>query len=155
MSYNKIKKLINKYDNVYVAGEKRSLEYERQYKQKQAVKKRHMIAQNLFNEVTFHLNIHEKNQVHYLIDKFTNFKKLHRKAKNEAIILAFIFYVKLKENTLININKYKISKKYNLTNNKFEIILCKIILQLLQETEIKRTITTRYDHNILLKGEIK
>lgn len=156
MSYESIEKIIKKYeDNVYVPGEKRSCEYERQEKQKQAIRKRHMIAKILFNEVTFHLNEYEKKQVHYFIDKFQNFRKLHGKASNETIILSFIFYVKMKQNTLIRLDEYKICKKYKLNNRTFEIILCKIILKLLEETEIKRSVTTQYDHNILLKGEIK
>ena len=144
MSYKTMEKLIQKYDDVYVAGEKRSLEYKRQVEEKQRVKSRHMIASMLFNEVTFYLNRSEKEQVHYLIDKFTNFKKLHRNASNECIILCFIFYVKLKGNYDIRVDRYSISKKYRLTHRVFEIVLCKIILQLLKETEIKRVITTEY-----------
>lgn len=156
VSYESIEKIIKKYEgNVYVPGEKRSRKYDKQYERKVAVKNRHLLADNLFNEVVFHINQSEKEQVHYLIDKFQNFRKLHGKASNETIILSFIFYVKMKQNTLIRLDEYKICKKYKLNNRTFEIILCKIILKLLEETEIKRSVTTQYDHNILLKGEIK
>lgn len=149
-------KLIEKYENnVYVKGEQFTSDYVKELKRKEAIKSRHLTADILFNEVSFHLNDSEKEQVHYLIDEFQNFRKLHGKASNECIILSFIFYVKIKQNTLIRVDEHSICKKYRLTNRVFEIILCKIILQLLQETEIKRIIKTEYDHNILLKGEIK
>ena len=146
---------INLYNNTYVKGEVRSKKYNKQLKQKEAVKNRHLIADELFNEVPFMLNDYEKSHVHFLIDQNKNFKKLHAKASNETIILAFIFYTKINQNTHIRIQKYKISKKYNLTHNTFEIILCKLVLKGLKETNIYPTVAKGVDHNILYKGELK
>lgn len=150
-----IRDKINLYNNTYVKGEIRSKQYNKILKQKEAIKSRHLIADKLFNEVPFILNDHEKSHVHYLIDHNKNFKKLHRKASNETIILAFIFYTKINQNTHIRIQKYKISQKYNLTNNTFEIILCRLILNILQETNIYPVNAKKTDHNILYKGELK
>ena len=52
------------YNNTYVKGEVRSKEYNKQLKQKEAIKNRHLIADELFNEVPFMLNDYEKSHVH-------------------------------------------------------------------------------------------
>lgn len=152
------KKLLKKYEknnhDIYVNGEKRSPKYEREYKQKQTIRKRYMIADILFNEVPFHLNDSEKDHVRYLIDHNKNFKKLHGKASNETIILAFIFYTKLAYNHRIKIDEYKISRKYNLTHYVFERIICRITLFELKETVIEPRATIKKDHNLLYKGKI-
>ena len=146
---------LNLYNNTYVKGEVRSKKYNKQLKQKEAVKNRHLIADTLFNEVPFVLNDYEKSHVHHLIDRNPNFKKLHAKASNETIILALIFYTKINQNTHIRIQKYKVAQKYKLTHNTFEIILCKLILNILQETNIYPVNAKKTDHNILYKGELK
>ena len=146
---------LNLYNNTYVKGEVRSKKYNKQLKQKEAIKNRHLIADTLFNEVPFVLNDYEKSHVHHLIDRNPNFKKLHAKASNETIILALIFYTKINQNTHIRIQKYKVAQKYKLTHNTFEIILCKLILNILQETNIYPVNAKKTDHNILYKGELK
>ena len=146
---------LKKYSNTYVPGEKRSPEYEKEIKQKQVIRKRHKIAENLFNEVPFHLNTNEKTQVHHLIGMYQNFKKLHKRASNETIILAFIFYTKIPENTNIKLNNYTITHKYKLTHNTFEIIICRLTLNYLQQVYIIPHEPKETNHNILEKGEIK
>ena len=114
-----------------------------------------MIAECLFKEVTFTLNKWEKQHIHHLIDTYPNFKKLHQRASNEAIILAFIFYIKIANNTDININKYYITSKYRLTHNTFERIICRLALNYLEQVYILPVPTRETNHNILLKGETK
>lgn len=155
MSYESIEKKIKKYSNVYVPGEKRSSEYNRNLKQKEAIKSRHLLAEKLFNEVTFHLNDYEKQHVHHLIDMYPNFKNLHKRASNETIILALIFYTKIPYNTDIKLNKYHITLKYNLTHTTFEIIICRLTLNYLREVYIIPTEPKETNHNLLYKGEIK
>lgn len=155
MAEKSINEIIDKYSNTYVSGEKRSREYNRQLKQKEAVNKRHLIADKLFNEVPFNLNPLEKDMVHHLIRTYPNFKELHGKASNETIILAFIFYVKIPYNTNIRLNKYYVTSKYNLTHNTFEIIICRLALNYLKEVYIIPTEPRDIDHNILYKGEIR
>lgn len=153
MTYDETENLLRKYDAAYVKGELRSTEYETQIKQKQRIKSRHLIAENLFNEVTFSLNKWEKQHIHHLIDIYPNFKKLHGKASNETIILAFIFYVKLATDNDININKYFITSKYRLTHNTFERIICRLALNYLEEVYILPVHTDRMDNDILNKGK--
>lgn len=152
---NNIETKLKKYNSPYVNGEKRSTEYEKQIKQKQAIRKRHQIAENLFQEVPFHLNIHEKQQVHHLIDMYQNFKELHGRASNETIILAFIFYTKIPHNTDIKLYNYSIITKYKLTHTTFEIIICRLALNYLKELYIIPHEPKETNHDILYKGEIK
>ena len=155
MTDKSINEIIKEYSNTYVTGEKRSREYNRRLKQKEAIKSRHLTAEKLFNEVPFNLNNHEKTMVHHLIDTYPNFKELHGKASNETIILAFIFYVKIPYNTNIRLNKYYVSNKYNLTHNTFEIIICRLALNYLREVYLIPREPREIDHNILYKGEIR
>ena len=148
-----IEKKLKKYEKPYVTGEQRSKEYNKQIKQQEAIQKRHNIAETLFNEIPFHLTNHDKKEVHHLIDMIKNFKDLHRKASNETIILAFIFYVKIGKGENIKIQKYRISHKYQLTHNTFEIILCKLNLHYLSELYIIPVEPKGIDHNILYKGK--
>ena len=150
-----IENKLKKYNDTYVPGEKTSKEYNRQLKQSEAVKSRHLTAECLFNEVTFTLKQYEKDHVHHLIDMYPNFKDLHKTASNETIILAFIFYTKIPYNTNIKLNKYYITSKYNLTHNTFEIIICRLTLNYLRELYIIPYEPKDIDHNLLYKGEIR
>ena len=93
MSDGRINYLIKKYDKSYVPGEKQSSETNKLLKRNQRKLIKHSICEDLFFECDFlELNKVQRNFVHFLIDRFSdNFKRLHGKAKNEAIILAFIF----------------------------------------------------------------
>lgn len=146
-----IEEKINKYKK-YVPGELYSHTYTKQLKQETAIQERHHIADLLFNECPFHITPQEKNEVHHLINMIKNFKEIHGKASNETIILAFIFYVKIGKDTNIRIQKYKITKKYQLTHNTFEIILCKLNLYFLKESYIIPVEPKGIDHNLLYKG---
>ena len=91
-----IEYLLKKYNKSYVPGEKQFSETNKLLKRNQRRIMKHEICEDLFFECDFlNLSKVQKNFVHYLIDRFSDdFKKLHGKAKNEAIILAFIFYIK-------------------------------------------------------------
>ena len=146
---------LKKYQSLYVPGEKRSKEYNRQLKQKEAIKSRHLIAESLFNEVPFNLNPYEKDHVRHLINMYPNFKDLHKTASNETIILSFIFYTKIPYNTNIKLTKYNITAKYNLTHSTFELIICRLTLNYLKELYIIPYEPDNINHNILYKGETK
>ena len=145
---------IKKYQT-YAPGEKYTKKYNTQLKQKKAIRKRHEIAEDLFQETPFHLNPHEKEQVHHLIEMYPNFKELHKRASNTTIILALIFYTKIPYNTNIKLSKYTITRKYNLTHDTFEIIICRLVLNYLKELYIIPYEPKETDHEILTKGEIK
>ena len=145
---------IQKY-KTYVPGENYTTKYNRKQQQKKSLQDKHRIAYTLFNEVTFHLTSDEMEHVLYLIDHNPNFKKLHKRASNETIILAFIFYTKIAENTDIKLSKYSITKKYQLTNTTFEIILCRLLYEELQRMYIIPVEPKETNHEILNKGEIR
>ena len=120
-------KLLNKYEK-YVPGEKRSLEYDNKIRLESRLKNRMLIVDELTLEAKYLLLTNsQKETVKYLVKLFnTDFKSLHRQAKDETIILAFMFYLKKLDNPKIQLKDYRISKKYNLTNTIFELILCRI-----------------------------
>ena len=150
-----INQLIKKYNTPYTPGEIRTPEYEKQQKQKQSIKEKLQIAETLFQETPFHITTYEKKQVQHLIRTYPNFKKLHKRASKQTIILAFIFYTKIPENTDIKLNNYTITQKYNLTHNTFELIICRLVLNYLQGVYIIPHEPKETNHEILTKGEIK
>ena len=96
-------------------------------------------------------------RVRFLVNHFGNdFKMLHGQAKTETIILAFIFYIKINEVGRARLNDYKITGKYDLTNNIFEIIVCRLCEYYMQRMPIVPVGSTDYDHEILSRngGEI-
>ena len=117
--------LLDKYDSSYVKGEVQSSETNLQIKQNQRRVKKHVLCDELISEVNLSFKRDEVDFVHFLIDRFHgDFKKLHGRAKNEAIILSFMFYVKKLDDSRININNYRVCKKYNLSDSVFETVIC-------------------------------
>lgn len=152
MSSESIEKLLEKYDKPYVPGEKRTANQEKIHKQKQRLKEKHELADELMSETKFLIfNNYQKEHVHYLIDKFNDFNQLHRRVCNEAIILAFIFYVAKIQTPKLNLSNYRITKKYGLTDNVFELIMCRIIQTLLKESTPVPRVTTKHDHDLLVR----
>ena len=149
-----INHLLKKYSKNYVRGEKRSTEYERIIKQKQAIKDKKNIAETLFNEVPFHLSNHEKEHVIFLIESYPNLKKLHQNAKTETIILAFIFYVKM-SNKQIRLERYTITEKYQLTHTTFELIVCRLVKYHFLSSYILPKQPETKQHDIIKKGDVK
>ena len=151
---NSPKSLIKKYEKPYVPGEQVSKEYHKQINRKQAIKRRISKAESLFQEVTFHLNSLEKEMVIHLIKQYPNIRALHGKAKEETIILALIFYVKKQNDSSIRITNRKITRKYKLTHNVFETILCNLTKNYLKELYLLPIEPKNYNHNIAYKGKI-
>lgn len=149
---NHIEKLLQKYSG-YVPGETRSKKYETRIKQQKRLKQRLIKLDLLLLETkTLLITPAQKKQIQYLIcTHSSNFKKLHGNASEETIILAFIFYTKKTENPQIKIDRYTITKKYNLTHHTFETIICRLLKHTLEKTPIKPTLTTDYNHETLLK----
>ena len=143
--------LLKKYSKPYVKGEQRSTEYNKKIKQQQRQKNKKQIAETLFNEVPFHLTTGEKDQVLHLIQMYPNFRKLHGNASNETIILSFIFYVKM-SNKQINIDRYTITTKYDLTHTTFELIVCRLVKHYFLSSYILPREPKDKQHNILDKG---
>lgn len=152
MSLESTTKLIKKYESGYVPGERRTPAQEKSHKQEQRMAEKHSLADELMNEAkVLMLTNYEKQHVHYLIDKFHDFRKLHGNCKNEAIILAFIFYVAKNNTPKRQLKEYNFTKKYGLTDNVFELILCRLVRVLLSETKIVPVGTTKYNHDMLYR----
>ncbi|MBR3212979.1 MAG: hypothetical protein IKF79_00550 [Methanosphaera sp.] len=149
--------LIDKYNEPYVPGEKRSNEYERKVKREQRLKSRLIKLDLILNDAkTLLVTPSQKKQVQFLIKKHSNeFKELHRTVSEETIILAFIFYVKMMEDISVKIDRYTVSSKYNLTHNTFETIICRLAKQYIMKGIIPPEITTDYDHEIMLESKGK
>lgn len=154
-----IQQKLDKYNTPYVPGEKRSPEYERQIRQKQTLKRRISIAKSLKYEAKYLLiNDNHLEQVNYLIALFNDkFKMLHKRASEETIILAFIFYTVRLDDSRINLNNYRISKKYHLNDQVFSLIISRMFHIVMQEKPIVPSLTTDYNHDVLYDthGKIK
>lgn len=146
---------LRKYRN-HVHGERRPAEKETPYKRVQSLREKHKICEDIFNdsEMLF-LTENMKEHVHYLIDKFNDFNKLHRKAKTETIIMAFIFYTYKIHNPKRQISEYSINRKYGLTEQIFELIMCRVIQTLLSEAPIIPKNTKKYDNDILYRTGLR
>ena len=148
---------LEKYNNTFVPGEKRTPEYERYLMRERVLKRRKQIAKSMKYEAKY-LLITESHleQVYYLIEIFNdNFKMLHKRASEETIILAFIFYCVRITNSQINLNNYRISKKYKLTDQVFGLILSRMLHFFMKQQPIAPIETTDYDHTELYKGKVK
>ena len=167
-----IEHLIAKYEKPYVKGEGQSQKTHNQIKQEAKRKNRHLIFDELYSEVQheelnvnqekfdgllseakpFTLNNNQIKLVRYLIDTFTNnFKELHGQAKEETIILAFMFYTKKIDEPRLKVSNYRICTRYKLTENVFEIILCRLLLFFMSRSYIRPVRYHGGDHEILVK----
>lgn len=156
MSIESTNKLLRKYENNYVPGERRTRHQERINKQKQLKREKHELTDELLNETkVLLLTNHDKEHVHYLVNKFDDFNTLHRQASKECIILAFIFYVAKINTPKRQLKEYNFTKKYGLTEPVFELIICRVVQRLLAESKIIPKQTTKYDNDILYKTGLR
>lgn len=149
---SEIEYLLKKYENSYVKGEIHSTKLNTQIKKEERTIEKHIICDNLIDETNLSFSKTQVDFIHYLIDRFSDFKKLHGRAKKETILLAFIFYVKKVEDSRINLNNYSISKKYNLTDTIFKLIICRMCDDFIKTSAIRHYETKRYDHETLSKN---
>ena len=63
--------------------------------------------------------------------------------------------MKINEIGRARLNDYKITGKYGLTDNIFEIIVCRLCEYYMQRTPIVLVGSTDYDHDILCRNEGK
>ncbi len=146
-------KLLNKYDKPYVKGEEHTKEYKHNLRVQSRLKHRMLIVDELTLEVKyFVLTPSEKETVKYLVKTFNgNFKSLHRQASDETIILAFIFYLKKLDTPKLQLKNYKITRKYNLTDTIFELILCRITNYFMIHHPLFIGESVRDDHDQLIR----
>lgn len=148
--------LINKYKG-RVPYEERGKEYDKLRKRESRKRELEDICEDLFFECEDYkrlkLNNYQKQRVKYLVDKFSNcFEMLHGQAKSETIILAFIFYIKLNEEPRIRLREYRITSVYGLTDNIFEVIVCRLAEYYIRNAPIVPVGSTNYDHDLLSKN---
>ena len=115
------------YESNYVKGERRSTEHNRKRKREEKRRNRHLILDELVLEAkTLIFTPNQKKLIGYFIDDFNNeFQSLHRRASEECIILAFMFFLKKIDMPEIRLDRYTITKKYGLTDHVFELIIRK------------------------------
>lgn len=156
--------IISLYEKPYAPGEIRSKETRKRIRDERKRKDRHLIFDELclelFNDFetlcdeanTLTLSPNQKKLVRYLIDEFSDrFKELHHTAKKETIILAFMFYTKKLENSKIKLQHYRICSKYDLTDQVFEIILCRLLDDYMKRVPIVPRQYEKGNHDILVR----
>ena len=113
-----------------------SNEYDQQLKTDHRRKHRHLLLDQLLNEIPFRLTNPQIQQIRYWIDTFHPYwKQFHRQASDETILLAFIMIQRKQQNKRLKVNRFTISRKYNLTNAIFITIQNQLIFQLMRTTE--------------------
>ena len=153
VNISQIDYLLNKYGVEYTPGEIHSPKTNLRLKQKQRIVDKHKLCDELLYEIQFNVSDYQKRFVHFLINYFSNdFKKLHGRAKKETIILAFIFYVKKIDDSRVDLNNYSISKKYNLSDSVFKLIVCRMCDSFIKSMPISYYQTDKYNHEILSKN---
>ena len=131
-------------------AEKYTNQYNTKMKRKQYNRHRHLILDELINEFPHTLRQYQIDQVRYWIDRFNdNFKEFHRQSSNETIILAFLLIHWKSENPKIKISELPISRKYNLTTDKFILIEARLIFQLMRTTELTYNQRKHVNNNLL------
>ena len=159
-----INKLINKYykpDGKNLTGAVKlnnaeiiSNEYDKTLKSDNRRKHRHLLLDELLNEIPFRLKESQVLQIRYWIDNFNeDFKGFHRRSSNETIILAFIMIQRKQTNPKLNVEKFTISRKYDLNNSTFESIQNRLIFRLMQTTPLTYNQAVYLNHEILQEGK--
>lgn len=161
VNYNK---LINKYykkegknltaqPRIY-KGERSRNEYHKDVRLEANRKNRYLLLRQLMNEVPFHITKTQRAQIMYWVESFNdNFKNFHRRSSEETILLGFIMIQYKQVNPNINIDKYTICKKYNLTPAIFELIQNRLIFELMKTTPLTYNQAKYYNHYLEEKEE--
>lgn len=158
-----INQLINKYykndglnntgSNRRVKGEMTSKKYYNDERQEASKQNKHLILDQLLNEIPFRLNQKQVLQIRRWIDLFNkDWKEFHRQASNETIILALILIQHKQANPRIKPEKYSISHKHRLTLSTFTLIQNRLIFLQMKHTPLTYTLSERYDHELLNKN---
>ena len=149
-----INELLQKYKKNYVPGERRSTEYNKMIRHKNMQKNNIMLLHDLNRELpeTLTLNKCDIKLAETLVATFNNnLKYLHRQAKTEVILLAFLFYIRKMENPKLQIEDYTILLKYGLTTSIYSLIITRVARHYMTTKPIPITTTTDYDHDLLIR----
>lgn len=130
--------------------------YTKEYQQQQRLeanrKNRHLLLDQLLNEVPFQLTNPQIEDIRKWINEFNPYwKDFHRQASDETIILAMIMIQRKQQNKRLKIERFSISKKYNLTNPIFITIQNQLIFELMRTIPLTYTLSKKYNHEILEK----
>ena len=146
------KHLLQKYEKP-TSAERYSQEYKRKLKQKQAIKNRHLLLDELLNEIPFHLTNEEIDIIRHFINTIKNFNNLHRRTSNKGILLAMIFLMRTLTKPKTNVDEYSISKKYGLNNTNFRLIICRLYDEILKNLPLTIHQTKKDNYYYLEKSD--
>jgi hypothetical protein len=147
-----IEKLLKKYEKP-TSAERYTKKYKRELKQKQRIKNRHLLLDELTNEIPFHLTNTQIRTIRYFIDTVKDFNKLHRRCSNKTILLAMIFLLRTLDKPKTNVDEYSISKKYGLNNTNFRLIICRLNNEILKSLPITIHETKKDNYEYLEKSD--
>ena len=147
-----IEKLLKKYEKP-TSAERYTKKYKRELKQKQRIKNRHLLLDELTNEIPFHLTNTQIRTIRYFIDTVKDFNRLHRRCSNKTILLAMIFLLRTLDKPKTNVDEYSISKKYGLNNTNFRLIICRLNNEILKSLPITIHETKRDNYEYLEKSD--
>ena len=132
-NYKHIEYLLNKYDT-RAAGEPQTTEQERERSKCRSNATKHNIANIYSSQLPMFDS--DKTRLHFLIDKFDDFKQLHRRASMEQIIACFCFYIMKTNDSSVKINKYSLFKNLRIDAEFFSLICSRMLLIYQQESNL-------------------
>lgn len=144
--------LLKKYEKP-TSAERYTKTYKKQLKQKQRIKNRHLLLDELNNEIPFHLTNTQIDTIRYFINTVKDFNKLHRRCSNKTILLAMIFLMRTIDKPKTNVDEYSISKKYGLNNTNFRLIICRLNNEILMSLPITIHETKKDNYLYLEKSD--
>ena len=124
-------RLLKKYEKVHPA-ERYTNKYRRKIRREITIKNRHLILDELLLEVPFHITKTEKQRIRYMIDTYPEFNNFHRRASEECIIMAFIFFFQKLKNTKRVPEDYRVCNKYGLTDRNYSLIVTRLCDELMK-----------------------
>ncbi len=147
-----IEQLLKKYEKP-TSAERYTNSYKKKLKQKQRIKNRHLLLDELTNEIPFHLTNTQIKTIRYFIDTVKDFNRLHRRCSNKTILLAMIFLMRTLDKPKTNVDEYSISKKYGLNNTNFRLIICRLNNEILMSLPITIHETNKDNYEYLEKSD--
>lgn len=133
-------------------NEQYTKQYQTQTRHEHNQRKRQAILSELLREAPILLTPTQIQQIRYWITTFnTEFKDFHRQSSNETIILAFIIIQAKNANPKIQLEQYKITRKYHLTCPIFTLIQNRLIFKLMQTTPLQYNQKKTLDNHIANK----
>ena len=150
-----IQQKLKKYKQPSVPGEKRSPEYDNMIHRKTNLKENKQLLHTLNTELPEKLQLNRCDILileNLLTGLNGNLKALNRRLSTTQIILIFLFYMNKVEKPQIRLEDYRIFKNNQINIYNYSLTISRLCMYLMQNTPVHPTLTTDYDHDLLIRN---